>query len=73
MPVRRDRGFCNDMRRTCGLVQYLMSKYKSVNDGAWQSCGAVLALIHEGSLETRTVNELCALFRFGPPMAAALA
>lgn len=55
---------------TCGTrafwVQQLMSKYKSVSDGAWQACGAALALVHGGSLlDNRTLNDLCALFRFG--------
>lgn len=63
---------------TCGAradwVQLLMSKYKSVSDGAWQACGAALSLIHGGPLlESRTFNELCALFRSGPSVTAASA
>eukprot|EP00884_Botryococcus_braunii_P017513 jgi/Botrbrau1/4445/Bobra.0348s0033.1 len=42
----------------------LMSKYKSVSDGAWQACGAALAHAHGGPmLASRTFNQLCALFR----------
>eukprot|EP00884_Botryococcus_braunii_P023323 jgi/Botrbrau1/9675/Bobra.0201s0009.1 len=42
----------------------LMSKYKSVSDGAWQACGAALAHAHGGPLlASRTFNQLCVLFR----------
>lgn len=48
--------------------QELMARYKSVSDGAWQACGASLALRHGGpELEHLSYNQLQELFRCGHP------
>ena len=49
-----------------------MARYKSVSDGAWQACGASLALRHGGpELEHLSYNQLQELFRCGHPLGQA--
>jgi len=51
-------------RRGAPRAQDLMARYASVGSGAWQACGASLALRHGGpELEHLSYNELQELFR----------
>ena len=44
-------------------------RYDGVNSGAWQACGATLALVgDEPTFADYTFNELQTLFRSGPAL-----
>ena len=48
-------------------IQDLMSQFNGVNSGAWQACGATLALVGEDpAFAEYTFNELQTLFRCQP-------